>query len=131
LTLDPNKETRVWLPKISWANVLMDIISNSVRRILSFVLRGGDSCFLSLKGDFIPKPLTYFFVLIQESRQRTYFMIIATLDNIQASLILFSLNAIIQDLASLRSKNYGSFIEIVKTHLTYFVREIQTETIFR
>jgi hypothetical protein len=58
-------------------------------------------------------------------------MIIAALDNIQASLILFSLNAIIQDFASFRSKNYGSFIVIVKTHLTYCVREIQTETILR
>ncbi len=58
-------------------------------------------------------------------------MIIATFDNIQASLILFSLNAIIQDLASFRSKNYGSFIVIVKTHLACCAHEIQTETILR
>jgi hypothetical protein len=58
-------------------------------------------------------------------------MIIATLDSIQASLILFSFIAIIQDLASLGSKNYGSFIEIVKTHLVCCAHEIQTETILR
>jgi hypothetical protein len=58
-------------------------------------------------------------------------MIIAPLDNIQASLILFSLNAISQDFASFRSKNYGFFIEIVKTHLACCAREIQTETILR
>ena len=60
-----------------------------------------------------------------------YFMIIATLSIAQASLALLSLNAIIQDLASFRSKNYGSFTVIVKTHLACCAHEIQTETILR
>ncbi len=59
------------------------------------------------------------------------YMIIATLNSIQASLILSSLIAIIQDLASFRTKNYGSFIVIVKTHLVCCAHEIQTETILR
>ncbi len=40
-------------------------------------------------------------------------MIIATFDNIQESLILFSLIAIIHESANFRSKNYGSSIEII------------------
>ncbi|RCW39038.1 hypothetical protein DFO77_102193 [Marinilabilia salmonicolor] len=58
-------------------------------------------------------------------------MIIATLSIVQASLTLLSLNAIIQDSASFRTKNYGSFIEIVKTHLACCAHEIQTEAILR